>query len=198
MVITTVVFDLGQVLIGWDPYLPLASEMSRAEWQRRADAANFTALNLLSDGGTPTQEIIARAAERDPAHGEFMARYFTGADEALTGPIPGTAEIVAELKAAGIRVLGLTNWSAETIHLGPAKAPAIGELEGIVVSGEERVTKPDPEIFRRLIARYDLDPVRTVFIDDSSRNVAAAAELGFVAIQFTDAAQLRARLAGVL
>ncbi|RAE29146.1 HAD family phosphatase, partial [Burkholderia multivorans] len=85
-------------------------------------------------------------------------------EHSLTGPIPGMADIVAELKDAGVRLLGLSNWSAETIHHAPVAAPAISELEDIVVSGREKLIKPDPAIFDLLLSRFGLDPDRTVFV----------------------------------
>jgi 2-haloacid dehalogenase len=114
--------------------------------------------------------------------------------DSLPGPVPGSAELVEELRAAGVRLLGLTNWSAQTFpHAVPA-APAIGLLEDVLVSGHEGIAKPDPAIFRLLAERYGLDPARTLFADDSPRNVAAAAAEGYVAVLFTDAATLRADL----
>lgn len=102
--------------------------------------------------------------------------------------------MVDALRAAGVRVLGLTNWSAETFHHAVPAAPVIGRLEAVVVSGREGVAKPDPRIFRLLAERHGLDPARTVFADDSRANVEAAAALGYQAVLFTTAEALRAEL----
>lgn len=191
---TTVVFDLGQVLVGWDQTGPLSDRMSREEWEEFAQASDFASLNVSADNGSTIAEVVARAAETDPAYGEIVAAYYENFPRSLTGPIPGMAEIVAELKGAGVRLLGLSNWSAETIHHAPVAAPAIGELEDIVVSGREKLIKPDPAIFALLLDRFDLDPGRTVFVDDLPVNVDAARELGLIGIVFTGAADLRTEL----
>lgn len=191
---TTVVFDLGQVLIGWDQTGPLSDRMSREEWEEFAQASDFASLNVSADNGSTIVEVVARAAATDPAYGEIVAAYYENFPRSLTGPIPGMAEIVAELKDAGVRLLGLSNWSAETIHHAPVVAPAISELEDIVVSGREKLIKPDPAIFALLLDRFGLDPGRTVFVDDLPVNVEAARELGLIGIVFTGAADLRAEL----
>ncbi|WP_453985200.1 HAD family hydrolase [Brevibacterium casei] len=191
---TTVVFDLGQVLVGWDQTGPLSDRMSREEWEEFAQASDFASLNVSADNGSTIAEVVARAAATDPAYGEIVAAYYENFPRSLTGPIPGMAEIVAELKGAGVRLLGLSNWSAETIHHAPVAAPAIGELEDIVVSGREKLIKPDPAIFALLLDRFDLDPGRTVFVDDLPVNVEAARELGLIGIVFTGAADLRTEL----
>ncbi len=191
---TTVVFDLGQVLIGWDQTGPLSDRMSREEWEEFAQASDFASLNVSADNGSTIAEVVARAAATDPAYGEIVAAYYENFPRSLTGPIPGMAEIVAELKDAGVRLLGLSNWSAETIHHAPVVAPAISELEDIVVSGREKLIKPDPAIFALLLDRFGLDPGRTVFVDDLPVNVEAARELGLIGIVFTGAADLRAEL----
>ncbi|MCF2572446.1 HAD family hydrolase [Brevibacterium sp. UCMA 11754] len=194
---TTVVFDLGNVLIGWDQTGPLADRMTRYEWNDFAAEADFGMLNTLADRGVPITEVIARAAESDPSHGEIIAAYYDRFDLSLTGPIQGMAEVVAELRASDVRLLGLSNWSAETFHHAPKVAPAINELEDIVVSGREKLIKPDPEIFHVLSRRFDLVPERTVFVDDLPANIDAAEQLGFIGLLFTDARQLRDDLIGL-
>lgn len=189
--LAAVVFDLGNVLVGWNPYLPLADRMSESEWQEFAEAADFVALNTMADNGVPVSEVIQHAAEQDPRHGEFIAQYYERFNDSLTGPIPGVADIVQELKTTDLRLLGLTNWSAETYHHAPEIAPVISELEAVVVSGREGVAKPDPRLFQRMAETHNLVPRQTVFVDDSEHNIEAAAALGYVALRFSDAAQLR-------
>ncbi|WP_436327071.1 HAD family hydrolase [Brevibacterium sp. FAM 27836] len=194
---TTVVFDLGNVLIGWDQSGPLADRMSAEEWRDFAAEADFSALNSASDAGVPVAEIVARAAATDPRHGEIISLYYERFEKSLTGPVEGMAEVVAELKDSGTRLLGLSNWAAETFHHAPAAAPAINELEDVVVSGREKLIKPDPAIFHVLTERFDLDPSRTVFVDDLPSNIEAARKLGFIGLVFTDAQSLRRDLAGL-
>lgn len=192
---TTVVFDLGNVLVGWDPSGPLSDRMTRDQWNDFAAEAGFSELNALADSGVPITEIVARAAGSDPRHGEIVEAYYDRFPRSLTGPIDGMAEVVDELSDSGIRLLGLSNWSAETFHHAPQVAPAIGELEDVVVSGREGLIKPDPQIFELLSRRFDLDPERTVFVDDLQKNIDAAERLGFIGLLFTDATQLRSDLA---
>lgn len=191
---SAVVFDLGQVLINWDPYQPFAAEMTRDEWKVRADAADFSTLNLLGDNGVPFAELAERAEAAGPEHGRFMRRYADAFPLALTGPVPGMEDIVCELRDSGVGLFGLTNWSAETYPHAAGVAPAIDLLESVVVSGAEGVAKPEPRLFRILAVRHHLDPARTVFVDDSAANVEAAAVLGFTAILFTHAPSLRVDL----
>ncbi|MDO5493234.1 MAG: HAD family phosphatase [Nesterenkonia sp.] len=192
--LTTVVFDLGNVLVGWDPYLPFADHLTRAEWREAADAAGFAALNVRADAGERIHDLVDEATRRDPAHGRLLRDYFDGFADSLTGPVPGTASIVARLRESGVRLLGLTNASAETYPLMRAAAPATDELEQIVVSGREGLIKPDAEIFRRLTEITGATPQESVFIDDTEANVRSASASGFAAIRFRDAEQLAADL----
>lgn len=187
----TVVFDLGNVLIGWDQTGPLADRMSAEQWHAFAEEADFAALNTASDSGVPVAEVVARAAAIDGQYGEIVSLYYERFEESLTGPIEGMAEVVAELKASGVRLLGLSNWAAETFHHAPAVAPAINELEDVVVSGREKLIKPDPAIFELLLERFDLDPTKTLFVDDLPTNIDAARKHGIIGHVFTDAQSLR-------
>src|SRR5437763_6526126 len=112
----------------------------------------------------------------------------------LGDEISGTARIVDELRTAGVPVYGLTNFSAETFPVARRRFPVLGRLDGVVVSGEEGVAKPDREFFEVLVSRYRLVPSRTVFVDDNTGHVAAAARLGFDAIVFREPAALRTAL----
>ena len=191
---TTVVFDLGNVLIGWDQTRTLADRMSPEQWRAFAEEADFASLNSASDSGVPVAEVVSRAGATDPRHAEIVSLYFERFEKSLTGPIEGMAEVVTDLKDSGTRLLGLSNWSAETFHHAPQVAPAITQLEDVVVSGCEGLIKPDPAIFEILRERFGLDPVRTVFIDDPPANVEAARSLGFLGLVFTDAPRLRGDL----
>lgn len=192
--ITTVVFDLGNVVIHWDPYLPLADEMTREEWRELAEAVGFDALNRRGDAGMSIDEFLAEADKKGPQHRAWLTKYFEGFVRALSGPVDGTAEIIRELQTTDVRLLGLTNWAAETFPNAQTVVPVIGELEGILVSGEVGLAKPDPKIFELMIQTYNIDPEKTIFVDDAAANVAAAAALGFQAVQFIDAEQFRSVL----
>jgi len=190
----TVVLDLGNVLVRWDPYLAFAGHLPRAEVDRFFDEVDFAALNHAQDAGRPWASARAELAERLPQHVPTLDLYLEHFAASLPGPVAGSAAIVAELVAAGVRVLGLTNWSAETYRHAVPAAPAIGLLEDVLVSGQVGLAKPDPRIFALLVERYGLVPARTVFADDAPANVAAAARAGLDAVLFTSAAALRADL----
>jgi 2-haloacid dehalogenase len=187
-----VVFDLGGVLIDWDPrhlYRKLLADDAAVE--------EFLATictpewNAELDGGRPFAEGVAELVERHPEHAAEIAAYHERWPEMLGGEIPGTVEILAELRAAGVPLYALTNWSAETFLISRDRFEFLDWFDGLVVSGQERVIKPDPRIFRLLLDRFGLDPGATFFADDSEANVAAAREVGFDAVRFTGPEQLR-------
>lgn len=192
--IDTVVFDLGNVLVRWDPYRPFAGRLPDREVQAFFADVDFMAFNHHQDAGRSWADARSALAASDPVHVPALDLYIEHFADTLVGPVPGSAELVRDLSAQGVRLLGLTNWSAETFHLAEPAAPAIGLLEDVLVSGEVGVAKPDPRVFALLAERFGLDPRRTVFTDDSATNVAAAARAGFDAVLFTSADQLRADL----
>lgn len=192
--ITTVVFDLGQVLVRWDPYEAFAERWTREEFDAFCAEIDFPTFNHEQDAGRTFADARAALGATHPHRVGDFDHYVTNFARSLGGPVPGTTEIVDELLAAGIRVLGLTNWSAESFHEAARSAPVIDRLEAVLVSGAEGVAKPDPAIYELLVQRFNLDPSLTFFTDDSLRNVDAAAGAGLVARLFTDADQLRADL----
>jgi 2-haloacid dehalogenase len=113
----------------------------------------------------------------------------------LGGDIPGAVELLAELRATGLPLYALTNWSAETFVVARERFAFLDWFDGLLVSGEERIIKPDPAIFELLLDRFGLDPASTFYVDDSEANVAAAAALGLDAVRFTGPGQLRRDLA---
>ncbi|WP_201316088.1 HAD family phosphatase [Dyella sp. EPa41] len=193
--VDTVVFDLGNVLIAWDPrrlYRQLIDDEARMDWFLR-EVCN-SAWNEQQDAGRPWSEATALLRGRYPEHADLIDAYHLRWEETLVGPIEGTVSLLAELKARGVRLLALTNWSQETFPIARQRFPFLQWFEGIVVSGEERLIKPDPRIYQRLLERYAVDPARTLYIDDSQRNVAAAEALGMQGWWFHEPAGLRARL----
>lgn len=191
----TVVLDLGNVLVRWDPYGPFVGRLSRAEVDAFFAEVDFAALNHEQDAGRPWDDARADVRRRFPHRAAALDLYVEHFADSLPGPVAGSAEVVRDLRAAGVRLLGLSNWSAETFHHAVPAAPAIGLLEDVLVSGAVGLAKPDPRIFALLVTRYALAPGRTVFVDDSPVNVAAAARAGLDGVLFTDATTLRADLA---
>jgi 2-haloacid dehalogenase len=189
---TTVVFDLGGVLIDWDPrhlYRSLFSDEDEME-RFLADVVSPT-WNLEQDRGRPFAEAIEQLSRRHPDRSALIEAYWTRWPEMLGEAHHAVVGILDELRATGIRLLAMTNWSAETFRFAPARYPFLAWFEAILVSGEVRLVKPDPAIFWLLIERYGVDPDRTVFIDDSLANVRAAAGFGFRALHFTGPDLLR-------
>ena len=194
--IDTVIFDLGNVLIAWDPrrlYRQLIGDEAQMDWFLR-EVCN-SAWNEQQDAGRPWTEATALLRAEFPQHAELIDAYHLRWEETLVGPIEESVALLAELKARGVRLLALTNWSQETFPVARQRYPFLQWFEGIVVSGEERLIKPDSRIYQRLLERYEVDPARALYIDDSARNVAAAEALGMQGWWFRDAAGLRDRLA---
>ena len=192
---TAVVFDLGGVLIDWNPrHLYRRLIPDEAELERFVRDVVSPEWNLEHDRGRSFDEGIALLTAAHPEQAELIAAFRDRWPEMLGGPIEPTVRVLDELRTAGVRLLALTNWSAETYPIGQARFPFLAWFEAVIVSGEERIVKPDPAIFRILAERHGLTPERTVFIDDLAANVAAAAALGFRAVRFSDAPALRADL----
>ena len=191
---TTVVFDLGGVLIDWDPRHLYRRLLPEDEIEEFLDEVGFAAWNYAQDAGGSWDEAVERLAARHPHRRELIAAYPARFPETLAGPMPGSVEVLRDLHAAGVRLLALTNWSAETYPHAEATFDFLTLFEDIVVSGAEGIAKPDPAVFALLVDRYRLDPAATVFVDDSPVNVAAAAAAGLRAVRFTDADTLRADL----
>lgn len=142
------------------------------------------------DGGKPFAEGIAELVARHPEWEKEIRMYRSEWLKMMGEQIPGMQALVADLKARGYHVYGLTNWAADTFALVRDKYPVFDLLDGIVVSGEEKVAKPDPQIFRILMQRYHINPSDAVFIDDNMPNIEAAKQVGLQAIQFLSAEQL--------
>jgi 2-haloacid dehalogenase len=192
MATDAVVFDLGGVLIDWDPRLLyrklLADEAAVEEFLATVCTPEW---NAEQDRGRPFAEGVAELVERHPAHAAAITAYHERWTEMLGGEIPGTVAVLAELRAAGVPLYALSNWSAETFRLTRGRFPFLEWFDGLVVSGEEGVTKPDRRSFELLIERFGLVPAATLFVDDSAANVTAARDLGLDAVRFRDAAGLR-------
>ena len=193
---SVVVFDLGGVLLNWDPrhlYRKLFAGDDAAMEAFLRDVCT-EAWKECQDAGRTFAEATAELlpAHADKAHliHAFGARF----DEMIAGAIGGTVDIVRALKRSRVPVYALTNWSAETFPSQRARFDFLAEFDGIVVSGEEGVIKPDVRIFRILLDRYSIDPHAAVFIDDNPANASAAGTLGIHGIQFRTTELLRREL----
>ena len=191
-----VIFDVGKVLFDWEPrYLyERLIEDDRALDAFLADVVTKE-WHFQHDAGRPFAETSAELAALHPHHAELIAAWGPRFNETLPHPIPGVAEIVEALDAAGVPLFAITNFSGE--FWPPFRAlheSLFGRFRDVVVSGDEKLVKPDPAIYRLALERFGLAPHEAVFIDDSPANVAGAADVGIHAVHFTDAAALRAEL----
>jgi 2-haloacid dehalogenase len=193
-----VVFDLGGVLLDWNPrYLYRKLIDDEAEMERFLAEVCTLEWHAAHDRGVPMAASCAALAAAHPDHAELINAWSERSEEMIAGPIRGTVEILEELLQKGVRCYALTNMERETYPLRRERFPFMGWFAGTVVSSHEGVAKPDPEIFRRLVDRFGLAPERTVMIDDSPRNVDTAASLGMTAVRFTSPTALRAALDGL-
>ncbi len=194
-VVDTVVFDLGNVLIAWDPrnlYRTMFDDVQRMEWFLAEVCP--PSWNAQQDAGRTWDEAIAEAVSRHPAYEPEIRAYRERWSEMIPGAIEGTVQILKALHASDVPLHALTNWSAETFVEARERFDFLKLFRTIVVSGEERMIKPHPGIYQRLFETAGLDPMRCVFIDDSELNVKAARTLGMKAIHFRDPKDLAQRL----
>lgn len=191
----TVVFDLGAVVLGWDPVPAFGTVLPVEQVPSFLELIDFRAWNHLQDAGRPFEvgeaELIEQFGEQ---HATAIRAYRENFEKTLTGMIPGTGAVIAELQQAGVRLLALTNWSHETFPHARRRFGLLRRFEDILVSGAERLAKPDPAIFELLVRRYGLEPARTVFVDDVPANIGGAESVGLTGIRFTDSGALRERL----
>jgi 2-haloacid dehalogenase len=193
--IRAVVFDLGGVLIDWDPrhlYRTIfADETAMEDFLRTVTTPEW---NRAQDAGRPWAEAVEELIARHPERREQIEAYRTRWMEMLGDAIQPTVDILDELRATDVDLYALSNWSAETFPVARPRYPFLEWFDGIVISGEERLIKPDPRIFHVLLQRYALEAGETVFIDDQVANVEAAESVGLLGIRFVDGPQLRADL----
>ena len=192
----TVLFDLGAVLIDWNPrylYGPLFNGDEKAMEHFLAEIAPPW-WNLEIDAGKTFDQAVAERVRERPDHAGMITLWKDGWEKMLRDEIAGSVEILGELRKKGHRLHALTNWSAETFPIARRRFEFLKWFEDIVVSGEVGLAKPDPRIFALTVERCRLDPARTVFIDDSLRNVEAGRNAGIHALHFRDPHQLRADL----
>ncbi len=190
-----VVFDLGGVLIDWNPRY-----LYRKLFDEEAAMEEFLATvctqdwNQTQDAGRPVAEAVAELQARHPDRASLISTYYERWTEMMGGAIEGTVAILGELKARGVPLYALTNWSAETFPHARDRFDFLGWFEATLVSGEVGLIKPDRRIFELLFQTHGFAAADAVFIDDSPANAAAASALGVHAIHFTNAQALRAEL----
>ncbi|MGH2859012.1 MAG: HAD family hydrolase, partial [Solirubrobacteraceae bacterium] len=190
-----VVFDIGGVLLDWNPR-PLYRKLFDDALEIERFLAEVCTLEWHADHdrGMPMEDSCARLAAAHPEQAEVILAWARRSEEMVAGPIAGSVEILGELLDAGVPCYALTNMEAETYPLRLARYDFLRRFRGTVVSSAEGVVKPEPVIFLRLLERYSLPEAGTLLIDDSERNVRAARAVGMRAVLFHSPEQLRDEL----
>ena len=193
---SAVIFDVGNVLFDWQPrrlYERLIED------DQALDAFLATVVtkdwHFQHDAGRPFAETSVELAAAHPEHADLIAAWGPRFNETLEHPVPGMLEIVAELDAGGVPLYAITNFSGEFWRAwAPLHEAVFGRFRDIIVSGDERLVKPDPAIYALALKRFGLAGPDAVFVDDSPANVQGAADAGIHAVLFTDASSFRAEL----
>lgn len=196
MPIHTVVFDLGGVLIDWNPrylYRKIFDSENEVTWFLENICTHEW--NEEQDAGRSFEEATQLLIAKHPEWAEAITAWYGRWQETIQGPIPGTVDILKEIKqGAKYPLYALTNWSAETFPWALENFEFLHWFDGIVVSGREKCRKPFPEFFSILFNRYPVRPETTLFIDDVTKNIEGARAVGMNTIHFQSAAQLREEL----
>lgn len=197
--IKNIVFDYGAVLVDWNPhyfYDGYFGSAEKADWF--LNHVCTYQWNTQHDKGKPVAEGTAELKALYPEWSEEIDMYYGNFTRMISGELPGMYELVSDYKKKGYHIYGLTNWSGETYPLVRHVYPVFDLMEGMVVSGDEKIMKPSPEIFNLLLERYGLKAEESVFIDDNPNNCQGARNVGMSAIHFTSAAELRKELDKIL
>jgi 2-haloacid dehalogenase len=194
---TTVVLDIGNVLIGWDPRNLYRKLLPGREDDMEWFLANVCtgAWNLEQDRGRSFAEGVALLLRaHEPRWHELIRAYDERWVEMLSGEIAGSVALLDALHERGVALYAITNWNQDTFERIRPGYPFLARFRGIVVSGRERIIKPEPAIYRLLFERYALDPADCVFVDDSGKNVRGAEAAGMHGVAYESPAQQRAAL----
>jgi 2-haloacid dehalogenase len=200
--IEAVVFDIGGVLLDWDPrhlYRKVFGD-DEAAMERFLTGICTPAWHEPHDRGVSTAESCARLAREHPEQADEIWAWLTRGEEMVAGAFEETVEILTELTRSGVACYALSNMEAETFPLRFERFAFFGQFDGIVISGLEGVAKPDRQIFEILLERFGLDAGATLYIDDNAANLPPAAALGMATVHFRSAQGLRRTLqsAGLL
>jgi 2-haloacid dehalogenase len=195
-VINTIIFDLGAVLIDWNP-----DYMYKTIFDDEQEMRDFLATvttpdwNEEQDAGRTLQEGTELLIQKHPHHETNIRAFYGRWIEMLGNAFEGTVEIFKELKESNkYKIYALTNWSAETFPMAQQKFDFLNWFDGVVVSGAEKMRKPTPEFYQILLDRYNVKAQESLFIDDNYRNILAAEKLGINSIHFTSPEQLKEEL----
>jgi 2-haloacid dehalogenase len=196
MAINTIIFDLGGVLIDWNPrylYRKIFKTEADVEWFLKNICTNEW--NEQQDAGRSFAEATAELVEKFPEHEHAIRAWYDRWQETIGGSISGTVEILQGIRdSKRYRLVALTNWSAESFPWAFDNFDFLKWFEGIAVSGVEKTRKPFPDFYQILLDRYTINPAEAIFVDDSHRNILGGEALGIKGIHFQSPEQLRLEL----
>lgn len=197
--INTIIFDLGNVLINWDPnrlYKKIFSDdEERAYFLDNICTSDW---NVQQDAGRTLEDATNLLLDQHPKYETEIRAFYGRWTEMIGGPIQGTVDILNQLKKENkVRLYALTNWSNETFPYALENFDFLQIFEGILVSGDEKLIKPDTRIYELMMQRYNISPTKAVFIDDSEKNIEGAKAIGLHGLHFTESGKLRRELEGL-
>lgn len=193
--VTTVVFDVGRVLFEWDlRYLFEKLIADKDELEYFVTHVVTPEWHYQHDAGRALDEMVAERIAEFPQYADLVRAYQSRITETIPGGVPGTHDIVRELAANGLPLFIITNFGAEFWDMFRPTQPIFDHFGDILVSGVEKLIKPDPAIYELALDRFGLKPGEAIFIDDNHDNIVSARENGFVGHHFTDAGTLRSAL----
>ncbi|MBA4166985.1 MAG: HAD family phosphatase [Chitinophagaceae bacterium] len=198
--IKTIIFDLGGVLIDWNPDYVYRTIFSDENKMRKFYEEICTPdWNEEQDAGRSLMEATEHLVAKFPHEEKNIRAYYGRWEEMLRGPIEGTVDILKELKDSGkYKLYALTNWSHETFPVTLRKFDFLHWFDGRLVSGEEKMRKPFMEIYELLLQKFNIDPHTAIYIDDNERNLTAPESMGIHTIHFESPGQLKEDLADLL
>ena len=190
-----IVFDLGGVLIDWNPrYLYSSYFETKESMEYFLSHVCTMDWNEEQDGGRLIKDANEILIKKHPEYSTEILAFYNEWETMLNGAIDETVAILKSLRSQYAQVYALTNWSAETYLVAHKKYPFLDWFDGILVSGKEKLKKPDPKIYQLLLERYNLDASICIFIDDNQRNVHAAEKEGITSILYQNPDQLKEQL----
>lgn len=195
MIARCVIFDVGRVLFDWDLrhlFAKLIADQDELEWF--VTHVVTPQWHFQHDAGRPLADMLPELKAEFPDHAPLIDAYAARFNETIPGPMPGSLELVERLDAARVPLFAITNFGHEFWEGFRPTQPIFDRFRGIIVSGTEKLMKPDPAIYRLAIDRFGIDPASALFIDDVAANVAGAESVGIAGHLFQDAAELEADL----
>lgn len=191
MIARCVIFDVGRVLFDWDLrflFAKLIGDADELEWF--VTHVVTPQWHFQHDAGRPAAEMVAERKAEFPEHAALIDAYGARFNETIPGPVPGSLDLVERLDAAGVPLFAITNFGHDFWEAFRPTQPIFDRFRDIVVSGTEKLMKPDPAIYRLAIERFGVDPAGALFIDDVAKNIAGAESVGIAGHVFEDAASL--------